>query len=403
MSVVRTSIQYLAPTTSASVLNGCGIVPIGTVVAWIPGYFNATGNSGYNRTLGSTDDIAGANAYLSTIGWRVCDGGEPNDTVSPIWNNVGKKVPQLNDRRFLQGSSFISLAAGSSSDPIDTLNPVGTVQGSINTMPDHKHALIGAGVDASVTSVNISHSHGVNAVAGTLTNANEGSHTHAATGLTMLGAGTHSHSWPPKQPGVYEGNWSTGNASSVAVSGGYGDGSQNTYSDGNAGITAWGSGSYAARASGGMDSNASHTHRISLNTDSTFTGNNLNYPSTASTTSAFNSTGNYGYATGGGNDGNAWYTNTDHTHQYYLPSHRHWIMSRATADNPADHSHTMQGSTAAGSSHTHIISGSVDASTGTGQTQHTHALSGNAGTGSTPTITENRPQYLRCYMIIRIK
>jgi hypothetical protein len=380
-------------------MSGFGVVPVGTIVGWVGGFFSGVNNAGYIRTLGATDDVAGANAYLTPMGWRVCDGGEPSDSISLIWNASGKKVPQLNDRRFLQGSSFIALQSGSASDPVDALNTVGNIQGSLNTIRDHLH---GAGT-AAVSNVNISHNHVVNTIAGTLVAGNENSHTHGAAGLGTGGAGNHSHAWPPRQAGGYEGNWSTDSAASAAVSGGYGDGTQNTDSDGNAGINAWGAGTYAARASGGMNSNASHAHRVSFNIDTPYTGNNLDFLGGSTQTIAFNSSGNYGYATGGGNDGNTWYTNTDHTHDYYLPSHRHWIKTRATTDNPADHSHSVTGATAAGDSHTHVMSGAVDVSTGTGQTQHTHSLTGNVGTGNAPTATENRPQYLRCFMIIRIK
>jgi hypothetical protein len=72
----------------------------------------------------------------------------------------------------------------------------------------------------------------------------------------------------------------------------------------------------------------------------------------------------------------ALYANSDngslaHAHTYYLPSHRHWLKSRPTSTS--SHGHGLSG---------FIGSGSVDPVAGT---------------------IENRPKYMNCLMIIRVK
>ena len=349
------------------VYSGQGAVPIGVIMPWVSGYFTAGTNTGHTPILASADTIAAANAYLNAQGYYVCDGSALNIPDSPVWNAAGRYLPNLTDSRFLMGSTAVGSAAN----------------GGSNVMADHKHA----NTNLSVASES-SHTHAV----GTYANTAEASHTHGVGSYVNAPELSHTHNWG--------GNWSNDNSTTVASP--EGDGSGNTYSDPGNGVFAgsyWGSGTYKAVASGTM-ANPSHTHRISLNGDSTFTGGNLNFSATGTSTNAFNSTGNYGYATGGGNDGNSWPTNIDHSHQYYLPSHRHWIKSRASGAG-SSHNHVISGTSAAGSSHTHPITGASAAGS-----SHTHTLSGVIGSGSVDPVAgtiENRPKYMNCFMIIRVK
>lgn len=345
MTIIRTIGQTTLPKNPSEVVQGLGNVPIGSVIGWIPGYFSNLFNNGYNRTLGSTDDVAGANAYLVPIGWRVCDGGEPNDAASPIWNASGRKVPQLNDRRFLQGSLSV-VASGEGA-----LNPDGTIQGASNTIIDHIHAM-------------------------SFSSQAETGHTHALGGSTSAGT-AHAHDWPPKA-GSTNGNWSTDSSNSVAVIGGYGDGAQNTYSDQFGSEPAW---TIAGRAvsSGYSQQSLNHGHDVRSNS---FAGDRPVGMGNVGTDGAHYMIQDCPIA-----DTGALYAQatdlTNHSHTYNLYAHRHWISTRA-ATSESVHTHPLPANTGSSSGHTHIVSG-------------------NAGTGAVPSATENRPQYLRCFMIVRIK
>ena len=342
--------------------SGMGAVPVGVILPWISGYFTAGTNTGHTPVLASADTIAAANTYLNPFGYYVCDGSVLNVTGSPIWNAAGRYLPNLTDSRFLMGATAIGAAAN----------------GGSNVMADHKHA----NTNLTVASES-SHTHGV----GTFTNATEAAHTHGVGTFGNTAEASHTHSW-----GSF---WSNDDANSVTSDNG--DNSQNTYSDGIAGINAWGGGSYASRATASDSGTLAHGHSIR---SSSFAGD---LP--------------VGMGTGG-SDG-SWYmiqdwpitnagqlyANSDngslaHGHTYYLPSHRHWMKSRATTAG-SSHNHVFSGTSAAGSSHTHTFSGTSAA----GST-HTHTLSGVIGSGTTDPIAgtiENRPKYMNCFMIVRVK
>lgn len=300
-----------------------GMTPVGTIVAWVGGYFGDYYNGSYTSVL-SADTIAAANSYLNPQGWYVCNGAMVNKATSPIWNAATRHLPNLTDDRFLMGSTAVSA----------------TAFGGSNTLTDHTHALSG-----SVAA--------------------EAAHTHSIAGVTVANESAHSHTWG--------GHWSIDDAR--YVDGGNGDGSGNTYSDSIASIGYWGTGwaPYGYRETG--DDSPDHSHGLS---DAYFAENRGSNVGLAGSTSGVDYDNDvisrWTYTIG---------ANARHKHVYFLPSHRHWIMNRGTS---------------AGSSHSHGLTGSV--ATGT---SHTHSLVGGAaGTGATPLLTDNRPKYLKCFMIIRV-
>jgi len=88
--------------------------PVGTVIPWCPGYYTDGDSTGFVRAdfletaLEEPSIIAACNRFFATqdIGWRVCDGGAPNDIRSPIWNALGRYVPRLIDNRFIKGGGL---------------------------------------------------------------------------------------------------------------------------------------------------------------------------------------------------------------------------------------------------------------------------------------------------------
>lgn len=185
-----------------------------------------------------------------------------------------------------------------------------------------------------------------------------GDHRHANTNLTVVADTTHTHSWG--------GHWSNDGATSYTSDNG--DGSGNTRSDANAGIDYWGSGSYASRATASDSGTLAHSHSVRTNS---FAGDRPVGMGNSGADSDWYMIGDVGIANQG-----ALYANSDngslaHAHTYYLPSHRHWIKSRPTSTS--SHGHNLSG---------FIGSGSVDPVAGT---------------------IENRPKYMNCLMIIRVK
>lgn len=156
--------------------NSGSIVPIGTIVAYAPGYFGAVSNGGGWNVVGpATNNVAGVNAYLPP-NWRVCDGSAPNDPESPIFNAAGRFLPELTGSRFVMGFMTAGVAGGNTSNMV-TL--------TTNELPNHNH-----GVGTYVTeNDNANHNHG-----DTFSIPLSGSHTH---GISDPG---HNHGYGVSDP-----------------------------------------------------------------------------------------------------------------------------------------------------------------------------------------------------------
>jgi hypothetical protein len=156
--------------TDAAHRGGYGLVPVGTIVAYNPGYYTNSANAGFAAVGPAGNTVAQVNAFLNAKGWYVCDGAAVNNANSPIWNAAGRNLPNLSDQRFLMGSSSAGGAGGSNA----------------NRDISHTH---------SVTS-------NVTAAAITLTTANLPVHSHAKgtlasavslTGTTTFASASHAH------------------------------------------------------------------------------------------------------------------------------------------------------------------------------------------------------------------
>ena len=91
-----------------------GVVPEGTIVAWVGGNFQNGSNGSYQRRLGTANTVAGANAYLNPLGWYVCDGAALNDGDSTIYDGAGRYLPNLTDDRYIMGDTVAGGTGGSS-------------------------------------------------------------------------------------------------------------------------------------------------------------------------------------------------------------------------------------------------------------------------------------------------
>ena len=86
--------------------------PVGTILVWLGGYFTNGSNAGYTYVLGSANTAAGANAYLNSLGWYVCNGAAVNEGDSPVWVGAGRYVPNLTDDRFIMGDTICGGVGG---------------------------------------------------------------------------------------------------------------------------------------------------------------------------------------------------------------------------------------------------------------------------------------------------
>jgi len=191
------SVNYADGSYSADSADILGGVPVGSIVAWNPGYYLDGSNGTFvNASFLPTNSVAGANSYLNPRGYYVADGSVPAVVGSPIWNAAGRYLPNLTDDRFLMGTTSAGAMGGS------------------NTMLDHTHT----------HSLNMAHTHD-------MTHSHDaiGSNTSAAgidtmiTGITDATLGSNDINFVSGSVVEYSGN--TGAASTDVVTGTIGSGS----------------------------------------------------------------------------------------------------------------------------------------------------------------------------------
>lgn len=106
-----------------------GNPPVGSIIAYAPGYFSAAANGGSWNTVGpSANTISAVNTYLPA-NWRVCDGTALNDAGSPIFNGAGRYLPDLTGNRFIRGATSAGSSGGAASVTLTT-----------NELPAHTHS-----------------------------------------------------------------------------------------------------------------------------------------------------------------------------------------------------------------------------------------------------------------------
>jgi hypothetical protein len=156
--------------TDAAHLGGYGLLPVGAIVAYNPGYYTNGSNGGFAISGPAGNSRAQVNAFLNGKGWYVCDGAALNNAASPIWNAAGRYLPNLDDSRFLMGSTAAGASGGASSVTLSSANiPTLSVSGSTGT---------------GTTGFNGSHQH-------TMAHTHSISHNHAIQDTSTIG--DHSH------------------------------------------------------------------------------------------------------------------------------------------------------------------------------------------------------------------
>jgi hypothetical protein len=121
-----------------------GVTPIGTIVAYMPGYFTNGANAGFTAVA------------LSIPGnWKVCDGSLCNDPNSLIFNGAGRYLPNLTDSRFIMGSTvaLAGLIGGNANNQVSL---------SEANLPAHTHTITHTHTfSGSTGGHSVSHTHGV--------------------------------------------------------------------------------------------------------------------------------------------------------------------------------------------------------------------------------------------------
>ena len=157
---------YDAATSTWIGIGRKGAAPVGSIVAYSPGYFTNGSNGGYTRVLGTANTVAAINALLNASFWYACDGAALSLSGSPIWSAAGRYLPNLTDDRFIQGDTAAgSIGGGNVNDHLHSCDPpsydvpitdiviksIGGPTGNIS-LNTHTHTLDIAAFDSGVPS-----------------------------------------------------------------------------------------------------------------------------------------------------------------------------------------------------------------------------------------------------------
>ena len=162
------------------------ITPIGSIVAYLPGYFNTAGNNTTNTSY------VAVNPTLSSC-WRVCDGTICNESESTIFNAAGRYLPYLTDSRFLMGSTLpttgMAMVGCTQTGGVGTRDS-NTLTLTTTELPAHTHSWSGS------VSGGAHDSHSLYLLGGSTigTWGLVAGITDYATFSTIAGGGAHSHS-----------------------------------------------------------------------------------------------------------------------------------------------------------------------------------------------------------------
>jgi hypothetical protein len=195
-SAVTTSHDYLINTTLTNALP-----PVGSIIAYSPGYFTNGSNAGFTYQMVSANTVAAVNTLLNPKGYYVCNGAALNDSASGIFNGANRYLPNLTDDRFLMGDTAAGGIGGANSYDLSHTHTTGDFSLETTHMPSHNHTItINSGGShthefACSTGGSGSYYPGLAQASSTSnqTTASGGSHSHTAS-ASNTGSGTaHNH------------------------------------------------------------------------------------------------------------------------------------------------------------------------------------------------------------------
>ncbi len=161
--------------------NHPSLPPVGSIIAYSPGYFTNGSNDGFTYQMVSANTIAAVNALLNSSGWYVCNGAALNDVDSGIFNGAGRYLPNLTDDRFFMGDTVAGGIGGASSNNIAHTHTTGNHTLTVNEIPSHTHSIhcsstSGTGITAPIID------NGLPMLGGTESTGSGLAHNHGTTG-----------------------------------------------------------------------------------------------------------------------------------------------------------------------------------------------------------------------------
>jgi len=117
------------------------VPPVGSIIAYVPGYFTNGNNAGFTYRMVSANTVAAVNALLNPSGWYVCNGAALNDAGSGIFNGAGRYLPNLTDDRFFMGDTVAGGIGGKNSNDISHVHSTGNFTLTTSHIPSHSHTV----------------------------------------------------------------------------------------------------------------------------------------------------------------------------------------------------------------------------------------------------------------------
>ena len=183
-----------------------GFAPVGSIVAYVPGYFTDGSNAGFTYQMVSANTVAAVNALLNSSGWYVCDGAALYDADSGIFNGVGRYLPNLTDDRFLMGDTVAGGIGGANSNDISHVHSTGDFTLTTSHIPSHKHSVTVSGGGAHTHTIpsyttpgsddlviNRVHIANIGYVVLAIATGSGGSHSHTASAGNTGSGNAHNH------------------------------------------------------------------------------------------------------------------------------------------------------------------------------------------------------------------
>lgn len=177
------------------------LCPVGSIVAYVPGYFTNGSNAGFTYQMVSANTVAAVNALLNSSGWYVCDGAALNLPTSPIFNGASRYLPNLTDDRFFMGDTVAGGIGGANSNNIAHTHTTGNFTLTTSHIPSHTHTITVNSGGAHTHNIYVCILGGggewrpglASGDTGTHATSSGGSHTHTATASSTGGGQAHNH------------------------------------------------------------------------------------------------------------------------------------------------------------------------------------------------------------------
>ena len=179
------------------------LCPVGSIVAYVPGYFTNGSNAGFTHQMVSENTVAAVNALLNPSGWYVCNGAALNDADSGIFNGAGRYLPNLTDERFFMGDTVAGGIGGANSNNIAHTHTTGNFTLTTSHIPSHSHTVtVNSGGEHThtipiITQMGTVYHNRVYSTDGgsatTITTGSGGSHSHTASAGNTGSGNAHNH------------------------------------------------------------------------------------------------------------------------------------------------------------------------------------------------------------------